>query len=112
MPPAHLARFTRRCPFGIGKRPNSAPNCPSVALPGRGDQPKSPMPTVTAHLLLDLAAGYAGLGMAVGVAFLLLGLDRADPAARGAYAFRPLLLSGLVLLWPLVLWRWRALARG
>jgi hypothetical protein len=69
------------------------------------------MPIATAQLLLDLAAGYAGLGMAVAVAFLLLGLDRIDPAARGAYAFRPLLLPGLVLLWPLVLWRWWALAR-
>ena len=29
-----------------------------------------------------------------------------DPAARGAYGFRPLLLPGLVLLWPLVVWRW------
>jgi hypothetical protein len=34
-----------------------------------------------------------------------------DPAARGAYAFRPLLLPGLVLLWPLVAWRWAVLAR-
>ena len=27
-------------------------------------------------------------------------------ASVGAYAFRPLLLPGLALLWPLVLWRW------
>jgi hypothetical protein len=33
------------------------------------------------------------------------------PEARGAYAFRPLLLPGLVLLWPLALWRWWALTR-
>lgn len=55
---------------------------------------------------------YGGIGLAVAAAFLLVGFDRVDPAARGAYAVRPLLLPGLVLLWPLVLWRWRILARG
>jgi hypothetical protein len=43
--------------------------------------------------------------------FLLIGSDRVDPAARGTYAVLPLPVPGLVLLWPLVLWRWRALAR-
>jgi hypothetical protein len=45
-------------------------------------------------------------GLCVGVSFLLIGLDRVDLSARGAYGFRPLLLPGLVLLWPLVIWRW------
>ena len=49
---------------------------------------------------------YAAVGFGVGVAFLLFGLDRLEPAACGAYGFRPLLLPGLLLLWPLVLWRW------
>ena len=49
----------------------------------------------------------------VAAAFLLGGgIERVAPAARGAYAVRPLLVPGLVLLWPLVLWRWAALARG
>jgi hypothetical protein len=55
---------------------------------------------------------YAGLGLAVAAAFLVIGFDRVDPAAQGAYAVRPLLVPGLVLLWPLVLWRWRVLARA
>ena len=59
-----------------------------------------------APLILDLAIGYATVGLAVGLAFLLFGLSRRDPASVGAYAFRPLLLPGLALLWPLVLWRW------
>lgn len=63
-------------------------------------------------LIVDAAAGYGLLGLLVGFGFLLFGIDRIDPAARGAYGFRPLLLPGLVLLWPLVLWRWRALAHG
>ena len=33
------------------------------------------------------------------------------PDARGAYVFRPLLVPGVVLLWPLVLWRWQVLER-
>ncbi len=70
------------------------------------------MPLALAEIIVALATAYAALGMAVAVAFLLLGLERVDPAARGAYAFRPLLLPGLVLLWPLVAWRWRVLARA
>jgi hypothetical protein len=55
---------------------------------------------------------YGSVGLAVAAAFLLFGFNRVDPAAHGAYAVRPLLLPGLVLLWPLVIWRWRVLARG
>lgn len=69
------------------------------------------MPPWLAEMLLSLVAGYAWAGLAVGCAFLLFGLDRVDPLARGAYAFRPLLLPGLALLWPLVLWRWAGLRR-
>lgn len=70
------------------------------------------MSRMTAELVLALAGGYAAAGLAIGLAFLFRGLDRIDPAARGAYAFRPLLLPGLLLLWPLVLWRWRQRLRG
>jgi hypothetical protein len=54
---------------------------------------------------------YLAIGVVVGVAFLFLGIDRVDPAARGSYAFRPLLLPGLALLWPFVGVRWFVLAR-
>ncbi len=64
-----------------------------------------------AMLLYHLALAYAGLGLVVGLAFILVGIDRIDPAARGAIAFRPLLLPGAALLWPLVLTRWIALER-
>lgn len=62
-----------------------------------------------AALIVDGLRIYAGVGLVVGLAFLAVGIDRVDPAARGAYAFRPLLAPGLVLLWPLVAWRWAAL---
>nr|MDH4439247.1 hypothetical protein [Rhizobium sp.] len=50
-------------------------------------------------------------GLIVAVAFLVAGIDRIDQAAVGAYAFRPLLIPGIILLWPLVVWRWAVLAR-
>lgn len=61
--------------------------------------------------VVGLAQLYAAVGLIVGLAFLLRGIDRVDPAARGAHAFRPLILPGLVLLWPVVAWRWARLAR-
>ncbi len=62
--------------------------------------------------MVQAAWVYVGAGALVAVAFLAFGLARVDPGARGAYGFRPLLLPGLVLLWPLVLWRWWRFARG
>lgn len=59
-----------------------------------------------ARLLLALLAAYGAAGLAVAIPFLFGPIERASPAARGAHAFRPLLLPGLILLWPLVLWRW------
>lgn len=59
-----------------------------------------------AKVIVALAVAYVATGLAVGLAFLVFQLERQDPAARGAYAFRPLLLPGLALLWPLVLLRW------
>jgi len=58
-----------------------------------------------AHLIVVIAELYAAVGAVVAAWFLLSQLDRIDPAAHGAYAFRPLLIPGLTLLWPLVLLR-------
>lgn len=52
---------------------------------------------------------YGAIGALVAVAFLFWGIDRVAPDARGAYVFRPLLVPGILLVWPLVLWRWLAL---
>ncbi|MEO0809493.1 MAG: hypothetical protein AAFW82_02425 [Pseudomonadota bacterium] len=51
-------------------------------------------------------------GSAVAVVFLLIGIDRIDADARGSYTFRPLLVPGIILLWPLVLFRWLQLESG
>ena len=65
-----------------------------------------------AQAIVVLGELYLTTGLIVGIAFLLAGLDRIDPAARGAYSFRPLLLPGLVLLWPIVIKRWYALEKA
>ncbi|MBX4994800.1 hypothetical protein ABID08_006717 [Rhizobium binae] len=62
---------------------------------------------VSAGLML-----WAGIGVVVAAAFLLYGFDKVDPGAHDAYAVRPLLIPGLVLLWPVVIWRWLSLAKG
>lgn len=60
----------------------------------------------TAEILVLVAKVYAGLGGLVAISFLAVGIERVDPSSRGVYAFRPLLLPGLTLLWPYVLFRW------
>lgn len=66
----------------------------------------------TAQILLTLTRGWLLVGLAVAVVFVAWGADRVEPNARGAWAFRPLLVPGVVLIWPLVLLRWWRLARG
>jgi len=66
---------------------------------------------MAAAIIVDCVTAWLAIGIIVGVAFLFLGIGRIDPAARGSYAFRPLLLPGLVLLWPFVALRWYALSR-
>ena len=57
------------------------------------------------HAIILAVEAYGAVGLAVAAWFLLARLDALDARARGAYAFRPLLVPGLTLLWPLVLWR-------
>lgn len=64
----------------------------------------------TAELLLMLVRWWSAIGAVVALAFLTVGVDRLDEDARGAYVFRPLIIPGVLLLWPLVLWRWYILA--
>ncbi len=65
-----------------------------------------------AAIIVTACEVWLAIGLTVGLWFILAGIERIDPAARGAYAFRPLLLPGLALLWPFVVWRWRQLARS
>ncbi|WP_422378105.1 hypothetical protein [Roseibium sp.] len=66
----------------------------------------------TASLLLEIGRYYLMSGGVVAAAFLVIGIDRVEPSARGSYVFRPLLIPGICLIWPLVLYRWLKLERG
>ena len=66
----------------------------------------------SAEAFISIFQIYAGIGAVVAAVFLLYGVDRVDPSARGSYLFRILLIPGAIGLWPLVLWRWRALETG
>lgn len=65
-----------------------------------------------AELILLFAKIWGGVGALVALAFLSFGIDRLDEDAKGAYVFRPLIAPGILLIWPLVLWRWYILADG
>lgn len=67
---------------------------------------------VTAQGLIHAAQVYGVIGAVIAAVFLIVGIDRIDPAARGTYTFRPLLVPGLVLLWPVVVARWFTLERA
>jgi uncharacterized membrane protein len=61
---------------------------------------------VTAAAIIDAAQIYVLIGALFAAVFLTIGIDRIDEDARGAYAFRPLLIPAVLLIWPLVAWRW------
>ncbi|RJP30818.1 MAG: hypothetical protein C4547_16240 [Phycisphaerales bacterium] len=65
-----------------------------------------------AEAILLIILGYAAVGAGFGVPFLLRGIDRIDPAARGSpWTFRLLILPGVIALWPVLARRWRRAPR-
>ena len=64
-----------------------------------------------ARIVIEVLQYYGYVGLAVAAAFLLIGIERVDAGARRAYAFRPLLIPGCIVLWPLVILRWVAAER-
>lgn len=61
---------------------------------------------MSAAAIIMAAQIYTLIGAGVAALFLTIGMDRIDEDARGAYAFRPLLIPAILLIWPLVIWRW------
>lgn len=66
----------------------------------------------SAELVFMIARNWLIIGGVVAAVFLIFGIDRIDEDARGTYIFRPLLVPGVLLIWPLVLWRWYVLETG
>ncbi len=62
-----------------------------------------------ASIILFAAAAYGVVGVVVGSAFAIKGVQHVDHAARGAggpWHFRLVILPGAAALWPLVLVWW------
>ena len=60
-----------------------------------------------AEATIELGTVYIAVGFLFGLFFIVRGVHRVDPAARGAsWGFRLLILPGTVALWPLLAWRW------
>lgn len=66
----------------------------------------------TGGLLIWLAEIWLYIGAVVAAGFLMIGIGRIDPDARGSYTFRPLLVPAVLLIWPIVLWRWLSAERS
>lgn len=66
----------------------------------------------TATAIVVFVEWYGWIGLVVAIVFLTIGIDRIDENARGAYVYRPLLLPGAILIWPLVLLRWFTIETG
>ena len=63
-------------------------------------------------IVLLLVQGWGILGGVTALVFLTWGIDRIDEDAQGAYVFRVLLIPGVLLIWPVVLWRWWQIEDG
>jgi hypothetical protein len=62
---------------------------------------------VVAEWLVLIVAGYAFLGLLFAGPFLVRGVMRLDPAAKGtSLAFRLAILPGTVALWPVLARKW------
>ena len=66
----------------------------------------------TAAFIVMIAKLWLWVGAAVSLFFLTIGVGRIDEDARDTFVFRVLLIPGILLIWPLVLWRWWRLERG
>ena len=67
---------------------------------------------MSADVVLDIGRGWLGIGAVTAVAFIPFGVGRVSAGAHGAWPFRLLLIPGVLLLWPLVLWRWARVEAG
>jgi hypothetical protein len=71
-------------------------------------------PMLVAEAILGLLLVYAASGLLFGLAFITMGVGRVDAAAQGtSFAFRLLILPGVIAFWPLLTSKWvRAHRRG
>jgi len=57
--------------------------------------------------VVNVLAAYAAVGLLFAAVFLVVGINRIDPAAKGSgIGFRLLILPGVAALWPVMFKRW------
>ena len=66
----------------------------------------------TAAAIMKLVQWWGIIGAVVAAVFIAIGIGRVDENAAGSYTFRVLLIPGVIVIWPLVLWRWFVLETG
>ena len=63
-------------------------------------------------LLLGITV-YSAAGFVFAMAFVVRGVERVDPAARGAgWGFRVMIVPGVAALWPWMLMKWARAMRS
>ena len=71
------------------------------------------MPLALARLIVGALGAYGLLGALFAAAFVTRGVERVDRRASGtSWGFRLLIAPGAAALWPYLLRRWIAAARG
>jgi hypothetical protein len=61
----------------------------------------------TAEIILSVLGVYTAAGLLFAAAFVIFGIARVDPTARGAsLLFRLLILPGAAALWPIMARKW------
>jgi hypothetical protein len=59
------------------------------------------------EVIVNIATGYAAIGLTFAILFVTIGIHRVDDQARGSsIGFRLIVLPGVAALWPLLLMRW------
>jgi len=65
------------------------------------------MSVETAQAIIGTLAGYLVLGLVFALIFVTRGVAAIDPAASGMPRLvRLLIVPGVAVLWPLMLWKW------
>lgn len=66
-----------------------------------------------AQAVLAVLGVYLAIGVVVGIAFIVRGVDRVDPAmAASPKRVRVVILPGVVALWPVMLAKWAGASKA
>ena len=59
------------------------------------------------EVIVWVAGVYMALGLIFSIIFVILGVSKVDPAAKGTgFGFKLIIIPGLLVFWPLFMMRW------